>query len=92
MTIMFWVSLVLTIGTLIPSVMYWMLYASTGEAVARQRAVGFFRFAVVIVLGTFNIWIFARVGGALKDIWFPAPPPPAVVAPVDEEVYEPEKK
>lgn len=86
MTIMFWVSLVLTIGTLIPSVMYWMLYASTGEAVARQRAVGFFRFAVVIVLGTFNIWIFARVGGALKDIWFP-PPPPAVVAPavdVDE--------
>ena len=50
---------------------------------ARSRAVAFFRFAVVIVLGTFNIWIFARVGGALKDIWFPTPPAAAAPAPID---------
>jgi hypothetical protein len=72
----FIISGVLTVLTLAASVMYWMLHASTGEDIARQRAVGFFRWAVVIVLGTFNIWIFTRVGGAIKDIWFPSPPPP----------------
>jgi hypothetical protein len=82
MKIVFWVSAVLTVLTLAPSVLYWILFFSTGDAVARSRAVTFFRFTVVIVLGTFNIWIFARVGGALKDIWFP--PPPAAVAPAAE--------
>jgi hypothetical protein len=52
--------------------------------------VGFFRFAVVIVLGTFNIWIFGRVGGAIKDIWFPDTTPPAIVKPVDDAALAPE--
>ena len=72
----FIISAVLVVLTLAASVMYWSLHASTGEDVARQRAIGFFRWAVVIVLATFNIWIFVRVGGAIKDIWFPSPPPP----------------
>jgi hypothetical protein len=78
----FIISGVLTVLTLAASVMYWVLHASTGEDVARQRAVGFFRWAVVIVLATFNIWIFTRIGGAIKDIWFPSaapPPPPALI-------------
>lgn len=77
----FIISAVLTVLTLAASVMYWTLHASTGEEVARQRATGMFRWTVVIVLATFNIWIFTRVGGALKDIWFPSapPPPPALI-------------
>jgi hypothetical protein len=77
---LFIISGVLTVLTLAGSVLYWVLHASTGEDTARQRAVAFFRWAVVIVLGTFNIWIFARVGGAIKDIWFPSQaPPPALI-------------
>lgn len=81
MTIVFWVSAVLVVLTLAASALYWSVYAGTGEEVARKRAVGWFRWAVVVVLGTFNIWIFTRVGGAIKDIWFPspAPPPPQLI-------------
>jgi hypothetical protein len=84
MTVVFWTSFVLVVLTLAGSGMYWSLYAGTGEEVARKRAVGFFRWSVVIVLATFNIWIFTRVGGAIKDIWFPSAPPPAPPAVVEE--------
>lgn len=77
MTYLFITSVVLTLLTLAGSALYWSVYAGTGEQLARLRAVGLFRWAVVIVLATFNIWIFTRVGGAIKDIWFPSPPPPA---------------
>jgi len=76
MTVIYITSVVLLALTLGASALYWSVFAGTGEQVARLRAVAFFRFAVVIVLGTFNIWIFTRVGGAIIDIWFPAPPPP----------------
>jgi hypothetical protein len=78
---LFIASAVLTVLLLAGSTMFWTLHASTGADVPRQRAVGLFRWAVVIVLGTFNIWIFTRVGGAIKDIWFPSapPPPPALI-------------
>ncbi len=79
MTYVFIIGTVLTLLMLGASAMYWSLYAGTGEQVARLRAVGFFRWAVVFVLGTFNIWIFTRVGGAIKDIWWPTPPEPATV-------------
>lgn len=83
MKYVFIIAAVLTVLLLAASAMYWVLYGSTGEEVARGRAVGFFRFAVVIVLGTFNIWIFGRVLVAVRDIWFPPAPPPAIVAPAD---------
>ncbi|HEX6722181.1 MAG TPA: hypothetical protein VF107_11465 [Burkholderiaceae bacterium] len=76
MTWVFIISAVLTVLLLAGSAMFWGLHASTGADVPRQRATGLFRWAVVVVLGTFNIWIFTRVGGAIKDIWFPTPPPP----------------
>jgi hypothetical protein len=77
---LFVVSMVALMLTMAASALFWSVYAGTGEQVARQRAVGFFRFGVVIVLATFNIWIFTRVGGAIKDIWFPTlPPPPPVL-------------
>jgi len=81
MTYVFILSAVLIVLTLAASALYWSVYAGTGEYVARLRAESFFRWTVVIVLGTFNIWIFTRVGGAIKDIWWPAapPPPPALI-------------
>jgi hypothetical protein len=95
---LFIISAVLTVLSLAASAMYWSLHAATGEDIPRQRAVGAFRWAVVIVLATFNIWIFARVGGAIKDIWFPSapPPPPALIdgqlpgrPPPEEEASQP---
>ncbi|HTP74262.1 MAG TPA: hypothetical protein VML58_18775 [Burkholderiaceae bacterium] len=81
MTFVFIISAVLTVLTLAASALYWSVYAGTGENVARLRAVGFFRWAMVVLLATFNIWIFTRVVGAIKDIWWPEapPPPPALI-------------
>jgi Mn2+/Fe2+ NRAMP family transporter len=76
MKVVYWISLVLVVLTLAPSLLYWMLYLSTGEAIARARATNMFRWCIVVVLATFNIWIFGRVFGAIRDIWFSAPPPP----------------
>lgn len=79
MKVVFWTSAVLIVLNLVASGMYWSLYMGTGADVAHKRAVGFFRWSVVIMLATFNIWVFTRVGGAIKDIWFPTPPPPVPV-------------
>jgi hypothetical protein len=76
MKVIFIISAVLIVATLAASALYWSVYAGTGEELALKRAVGFFRWTVVVVLGTFNIWIFTRVGGAIIDIWFPSAPPP----------------
>lgn len=75
MKIVYWVSLALAVLTLAPSILFWLLYMSTGEAVARSRATNMFHWFKVVVLGTFNIWIFGRVFDAIRDIWFSAPPP-----------------
>jgi hypothetical protein len=83
MKVIFILSAVLVVATLAASALYWSVYAGTGEEIARKRAVGFFRWTVVVVLATFNIWIFTRVGGAIIDIWFssspPPPPPPELI-------------
>jgi hypothetical protein len=79
MTFIFVAGFVLLVLNLGASGLYWSVYAGTGEELARRRAVGFFRWGVVVILATFNIWIFTRVGGAIKDIWFPTPPPPPPV-------------
>ena len=97
MTYLFIASTVLTLLSLAGSALYWSVYAGTGENMARLRAVGLFRWAVVIMLATFNIWIFTRVGGAIKDICFPPPPPPPPVLidgqlpgrPPPEDTYKP---
>lgn len=90
MKYVFWTGAVLTLLTLAPAALYWAIYLGTKEAIARQRAVAFFRFAVVIVLATFNLWIFGRVVAAIKDIWFPSPPTPAaIVAPADDAASAP---
>ena len=83
---LFIISAVLTVLLLAGSAMFWTLHASTGDDIPRQRAVGLFRWSVVVVLGTFNIWIFTRVGGAIIDIWFPGAPPPPPPALIDGQL------
>jgi len=81
MKAVYWICGLLIVASLAASGLFWSLYISTGEDIARRRAVAAFRWTVVVVLGTFNIWIFTRVVGAMIDIWFPAkpPPPPALI-------------
>lgn len=97
MSYLFIIGTVVIVLSLAASAMFWSVFAGTGEQVARLRAVGFFRWAMVVALAMFNIWIFARVGGAIKDIWFPTlpPPPPALIdgqlpgRPPPEELKQP---
>jgi hypothetical protein len=42
-------------------VFFYLLYIGSKEPVPRERAVVFFRFAVLIVLATINIVVFRRV-------------------------------
>jgi len=55
MTFVFITGTVLLVLSMVASGLYWSVYAGTGEEVARKRAVGFFRWGVVVVLATFNI-------------------------------------
>ncbi len=70
MTTLFWCALVLLVLILVPTVLFFALHLSTGEAVPLARAKALYRWAVVVVLGTFNIWIFTRVLQGLKAIFF----------------------
>ena len=70
MTVLFWCALVLLVLTTVPSVVFFVLHVSTGESVPLARAKALYRWAVVVVLGTFNIWIFTRVLQGLKLIFF----------------------
>ena len=61
MKYLFWTSGLLLVPLLTASAFFFSLYLGTGEAVPKRRAAGLYRWAVVLVLGTFNIWIFTRV-------------------------------
>ena len=69
MKILFWVSGVLAILLALPSGLFFALHLSTGEAVPLARAKALYRWAVVVVLGTFNIVIFTRVFNGIREIW-----------------------
>ena len=70
MTMLLWFALVLLVLTSVPSALFFVLHLSTGEPVPLARAKALYRWAVVVVLGTFNIWIFTRVFQGLKLIFF----------------------
>ena len=61
MTFLFWTAGVLLVLTAVPSALFFVLHLSTGEPVPLARARALYRWAVVVVLGTFNIAIFTRV-------------------------------
>lgn len=68
MKLLFWVSGLLLLLTAVPSAVFFALFLATGESVPKQRAVRFYRWAVVVVLGTFNIVIFGRVFDGLRAL------------------------
>lgn len=67
---LFWISGVLLVITASTSALFFLLHLSTNELVPLQRARAFWRWSVVVVLGTFDWWIFSRVFKAIWEIWF----------------------
>ena len=70
MTIFYWVMAVLIVGTLVPSVLYLILYAVTGEDACMRRARGLWNFTRVFTLLGFNLLIWGHVIVGLWQIWF----------------------
>jgi hypothetical protein len=68
MKYLFWTSGILLIPLLGSSVFFYSLYLGTGEHVPKRRAIEMYRWSVVLVLGTFNIWIFARVIDGIRAL------------------------
>ena len=64
-----WISGVLAVLLAVPSVFFFVLHLSTGEAVPLVRAKALYRWVVVVVLGTFNIVIFTRVFEGIRALW-----------------------
>ncbi len=71
MTAFYWVMGVLTVGTLLPSVFYFLLFAATGEPACERRARTLWNVSRVFALASFNLLIWGHVLVALWQIWFP---------------------
>ena len=69
MTFLFWTAGVLLLLTALPSAFFFVLHLSTGEPVPLVRARALYRWAVVVVLGTFNIAIFSRVIDGIRMLY-----------------------
>ena len=69
MKAMLWISGVLAVLLAVPSVFFFALHLSTGEAVPLVRAKALYRWVVVVLLGTFNIVIFTRVFEGIRALW-----------------------
>lgn len=61
MTVIYWICGILFVLTAAGSAFNFFLHIGSGEHVPRERAVALYRWATVIALATFNIWIFKRV-------------------------------
>ncbi len=69
MTFLFWVGGVLLVLTAVPAAVFFSLHLATGEAVPLARAKAFYRWAVVVALGTFDIAIFTKVIQGILLFW-----------------------
>lgn len=70
MTVFYWVMGVLIVGTLVPSALFMLLYAVTGEDGAARRARALWTVARVSSLFGVNILIWGHVAAGLWRIWF----------------------
>jgi hypothetical protein len=70
MTIFYWVMGVLIVGTFVPSALFLLLYAMTGNDVLARRARGFWDVTRVLALLGSNILIWGHVIVGLWRIWF----------------------
>ncbi len=68
MKFVFWTAAIALLPLLGTSAFFYSLYLGTGEHVPRLRAVALWRWSVVLVLGTFNIWVFERVFQGIRAL------------------------
>lgn len=66
----YWVPVGLAATTALISAFFFSLYLGSQEPVPLERARAFYRWTVVIGLGTFDVWIFSRVISALIALWW----------------------
>ena len=66
---LYWIAGVLGVVTLSISGFFFALHLGTNEMVPLERARIFWRWTVVIVLGSFDWWIFSRVFEGLRALW-----------------------
>jgi hypothetical protein len=70
MKVFYWVMSVLVVGTLVPSIVFLLMYAVTGDDAYGKRASGFWRFSRLFTMLGLNILIWGHVIVALWQIWF----------------------
>ena len=70
MTYFYWTMGVLIVGSLVPSVVFLLLYALTGEDGCMRRARGLWNFTRVVALFGTDILIWGHVIVGLWQIWF----------------------
>lgn len=70
MTAFYWVMGVLIVGTFVPSVLYMLLYATTGEPACLRRAQALWNISRVFSLLGFNLLVWGHVLYGLWTIWF----------------------
>ena len=71
MTAFYWLMGTLVVGTLLPSLMFLLLYAFTGERVPLERARVLWNVSRVFTLLSFNLLVWGHVLVGLWRIWFP---------------------
>lgn len=70
MTVFYWVMGLLIVGTLVPSVFFLLLYATTGEHACLRRAQTLWNISRVFSLLAFNLLVWGHVVYGLWSIWF----------------------
>lgn len=70
MTVFYWVMGVLIVGALVPSVLYMVLYAVTGEPACLRRASALWTVTRLLALLFGNLLIWGHVVVGLWQIWF----------------------
>jgi hypothetical protein len=70
MTVFYWTMAVLIVGTFLPSLLYIVLYAATGEPACLRRAKGFWTYTRLFTLFGINLLIWGHVAVGLWQIWF----------------------
>lgn len=65
---LFWIAGVVLALTGAAALMFYLLHIGSGEPVPLARAKALYRWCIVIVLATFNIWIFGRVIDGIRAL------------------------
>lgn len=70
MKVFYWLMGIIIVGTFVPSVMYLLLFAVTGEEACARRARVLWNVSRVFTLLGINILIWGHVIVGLYNIWF----------------------